>query len=1277
MKKNILIPALAIAATLTAGAKTADELRVYINPGHGSWTPNDRPNPTVVHGQYTRTGTDTLGFFESNTNLQKGFGLMERLIDYGVKFDRTLNQTGELWQVGAARDMSNNIVFSHVKCGPYHDDNGTAKQLGSAAPKDLEYYNRDLSEISQEVIANNFDVFISIHSNALEDGLTTNYPLYLYRGYDTPKADTGLTTEIQEQSKKMAQMCWPYGIANTHSGWTAYANSQNIRGDINFYGSGSVSSITGYKGYLGALKHNTPGFLVEGYFHTYQPARHRALNHDVSRLEGVAYAHGLADYFGLTKEKTGTVYGIVRDLHEKFSHNYYKPNPATKDVYKPINGIKVILSKGNEKIAEYTTDGEYNGAYVFDGLEPGEYDITFESDTYKSGDPVIVTVKAADITYVQSQLEAKDYVAPKKEYVNYPDPAAKIAGVAAADEYAFAATYTDEPVAELEGKIIRRAIAREGLIYILAVDKEITYAANIAPEDQAQPTIIVYNPAIKRTVATVSTAACAGSVAPVGDIQVTAEGYLLATNLTKNQYADAQIQDGDAGRGTLFVYRWDNDENGLPAGEAKQWLKTQNAGRWYRSYAGNTFAWSGTIEDGQVLLAQPTITAPNHNLRSTMITVANGMQVATGDILYPNTDSRAWGEVDFGPGFRYITSPLDKTKVMGVGPKAVLDFDFAHADNGTDNAKGNEQTVNPGTVGFFKYAGQSYMAAPSYDGEAINGVTLTLVSNGVDKATPVSTINTTVAAVTPAALGTEGAAAGNAAVMGEVEAVYDEITELPVQAFINLYLIRDGKITKFTTRNVKQPVQRKEMAYGLNAVKEGTDHIITYSITGDAVGADLILTPAEGESVRIAVPAAAGANTYTLPASEIAEGTYTWAIEVRSKANANAGEYASDNHGLSDTRGGVVTITDPTAASYGYTVVAHGKMQGIDIYDPAGNKVGQRVWKNHSTFGKTGNTNQSDPFRGHEREGKAVLAGWGDSSAGLIVVDPLQNEEPYGLYAGTKQSAGHWMYNGVNLGGGVAGHCFVGKGENTRLYTFSEDHEGLNGSGATENSVVRYDLGNAWQITAAPVVIGHKATMANTNVDMLGYGNGFFMSQVRGAGNNATGCPGFVYISADTEDQTFNSGTIEGMTECNAGIAISPDGKTLAVGESSRIAIYDVTWKSDDTPAVAFKYAIPTSKTVGWSHMRFDAAGNLHTYERENGGYHSYAMQDLNPVVTTPAQPANIIAVGDDVRDITVEATGANPVYYNLNGVRVDAADLRPGVYVKVAGNTTAKVVVK
>ena len=60
---------------------SATAQRVYINPGHGDWGPNSRPMATVPFPNLHATtgGPDTLGFYESNTNLWKAFALNEKL----------------------------------------------------------------------------------------------------------------------------------------------------------------------------------------------------------------------------------------------------------------------------------------------------------------------------------------------------------------------------------------------------------------------------------------------------------------------------------------------------------------------------------------------------------------------------------------------------------------------------------------------------------------------------------------------------------------------------------------------------------------------------------------------------------------------------------------------------------------------------------------------------------------------------------------------------------------------------------------------------------------------------------------------------------------------------------------------------------------------------------------------------------------------------------------------------------------------------------------------
>ncbi len=1255
MKKNIILTALALAATVAAGAKTADELRVYINPGHGSWTPNDRPCTLVGHGAYSRTNTDTLSFFESNTDLEKGFGVLERLIQYGLKFDRTLNQTGDNNTTGAARDMKNNIVMSRVKNGPYHDDNGTASQLGDATPADLYVFNRNLSEICAEVDANNFDMFISIHSNAASEGTNTNYPLFLYRGYDKANMveEDNLTLAHQQASYDMTAKCWPYAYANSHMMWTAYANGTNLRGDISFYGSSSTTNNA--KGYLGALRHHVPGFLVEGYFHTYQPARHRAMNWDVCRVEGDAYAHGIADYFGLAKETTGTIYGVVRDKHEKFKDAAYTPNMTTLDAYKPLNGATAILKKDGIEVARYTTDNYYNGAFVFNGLEPGDYTIEFEAEGYLPiEEPVAVTVKAADAVYPTAQLVSESWTPPAIVYENYPDPAAEAKGMYAPDEYTFNQTYVDEPIAQLADKTVRRVIAYNGKLYILALDKA----------EKPNPTIIVYDPEAKTVLAEVSTEGTEGTEKNVADIQVTADGVLVACAKELCQYSDAQVEAGTV-RGDHNVYKWANDENGLPTGAPVKWFSSKLSGNMYRAYVGETMAYSGTSDEGEIIV--PTRTKSGTKFYFNRYTIVGGELAGANHI----NKTGAWNDDNVLGEYTFTTSPLDKTQLIVTSTKKapltcgfddVLTFSYAPDAVGTN--------LNAATA--FRYIGHSYMAAPD-NAEGNNaGVKLVEVTDGVKAAQNVATTNTSIDAL-----------AATAATAGEVEVVKDVQTEAVTAAYINLYAVRDGKVSRFTTKGTTANVQAAAYAYAL-ASKDNKETVdITYRATGDAPKAELILSDGENEIVVPMGAAVKGENTYTLTKSGLLDEAkeYSWEVRLTNKTIPTSGVVKTMKAATgSNLRASVLTITDPAQASFGYSAFAPGKAEGLTIFDPEGNEVATGLFKNHTLWGgNNGGGNASNPFRGGEREGKFVFAAWGDGASGVTYVDPLDLDAGLqNMYAGEKQSSGAYIYNGVNVGGGHSGLCFVGKGDNTRMYAFSEDHDT---SIAATNSLLYWELGSAWQITMAPKATGEGARWANTNCDLVPYGDGLFMSQCRSAGNNSLGVPCFAYIGKDNAVK-YNSGNEEDklwITSGNSAIAISPDGKTFVLGTYGNMLVMDVAW-NDGVPTMTKRFEIVPTKTADWGTARFDYAGNLHYYARALGKYEVYAIAQEHPVVTTPALATDIIkgdtSVIEDLNDETVDAE-APVLYYNLQGIQVAADNLTPGVYVRVQGKNATKVVIK
>ena len=350
--------------------------KIYVNPGHGTWTSSCRPMATIAHPNTS----DTLGFFESNTNLWKGLYLRDKLVAAG-----------------------HTVIMSRTANGGSH--------YSTAANGN----DKALTVIAAEAEESGADYFISIHSNANADGDNVNYPLFLYRG------KTG--NDYVANSIEMAQAAWPHCFEIHNQGMehnSSYsAANANLQGDITFMGSSSTvtnsHSGNSYTGYYGVLKHGIPGYLVEGYFHTYQPARHRALNPDWCCQEGLRYFRGIQAYYGRAGETKGYIMGYVRTKEKQINQTYYKGRSGN-DIYMPINGAKVQLRDANGNIVPtdcypyvarklrnqnyYTTDNNYNGVFVFSNLTPGKYTLTVYKNGYADYTETL-TVTADKTTYTQ------------------------------------------------------------------------------------------------------------------------------------------------------------------------------------------------------------------------------------------------------------------------------------------------------------------------------------------------------------------------------------------------------------------------------------------------------------------------------------------------------------------------------------------------------------------------------------------------------------------------------------------------------------------------------------------------------------------------------------------------------------------------------------------------------------------------------------------------------------------------------------------------------------
>ena len=337
-------------------AKPSD-FRIYINPGHGGYTSDDR-NIVI----YPFAQGDTLGFYESTSNLHKGLKLdtMLRELGFQTKMSRVLNR---------------------------------------------EIDDRELSAIVEEANAWNSDYMLSIHSNA---GGPSNYVLMLYAGIDLD--DTQQTyptpTPCSDESREISTLIGNYFCENGITTWTS--SVPRIAGDKTF-----ARTAMGWSNGYGVLRGlRVPGVISEGCMHDYHPETYRLMNMDYKYKESFYFRKVFLEYFCHTGMPTGAIGGQVRDAFNKMLFPAIPKIRNSRDELLPIDRATVDLLKDGKKIASYTTDTLYNGVFFFWDLEPGEYTLHADVDHYYTMDTTI-TVVANTIVYQDMMLQMRRETRPE------------------------------------------------------------------------------------------------------------------------------------------------------------------------------------------------------------------------------------------------------------------------------------------------------------------------------------------------------------------------------------------------------------------------------------------------------------------------------------------------------------------------------------------------------------------------------------------------------------------------------------------------------------------------------------------------------------------------------------------------------------------------------------------------------------------------------------------------------------------------------------------------
>ena len=1169
MKKIFMILAAALLC-MSMSAKDLTGIKFYVNPGHGSFGPNDRPMATIPYPNLPTTGMpDTCGFYESNTNMWKCLYLGAKLEAMGAE-----------------------VMYSHTECGPwpYEKKNGdypdyTYNKNGSIANPEIgwqytdgyychpeiEKYNRNLVEITQEVEANNIDYFISVHSNANTDGSTANFPLMLYRGpdsYSTANSVDG--ADYVEGSYEKAKACNEEKLKIMKAGIDVPSSTNlNIRGDWNFYGSHSGRTHANgktYQGYLGVLKHGASGFLSEGYFHTYQPARHRALNQDYCHMEGLDYYRGIINYYGADKETVGYIVGTVKDQYNKMSHSLFTYTPKSNDQWVPCNGAEVILKKAGVEVARYNVDTLYNGIFVFEGLEPGDdYTLDATCSGYLPLDQeqkVALTVKANETTYSMLYLTDTAYVPPTVVYTNYPNPE-QPAYLGVPSVFEMEQVYVDKDMDALfAGKTIRRVLYRDGLMYVLAVDAD------------KNPTLAVVNEygVVEAELPTDFCTVVGAEGLKLSDIAFTAEGVLVGCNKEVVSFTPSNKWN---------LYKWEKTAEGWTGALWQSHANNETAGNYNNAYVGNTFAFSGTLAEGTIAATTVT-TGSSKAVRYAIYSIYDG--VVAGAL---RNQPVGVTELTHGTDMKLVVSPRDSMSfILTSSLTAGNEWQIVNTTKSEPKVMGTLPFIT-NTPNYFKYAGKAMMVAPTIDAEGKNtGVAVYDITAGVDKAQLIKTTNTTLEAS---------------------EATYTAAFAQVKGADLTLYLVADNSVSKFTTTNVAQPVVPAISAYDLKVVNSGGVYTFSYTANSDAKAAALVFYKEGVEAGRVVVDVKKGANTFELAAAMLpgAEGdVFTWALDLTGEAIANWGRV--HHTALSDLKADASTaMVRPFVAinnnpqtdyfQYLYVMDRQGSgnaKSGLHAFTPDYKQINTAPLKGgRATYGS--------PYRTYvDDQGYIWISDGRDATSGIIVADPANLEGTYEEFFDfdNRTSAGLLTNGGVDVGSSSVGISIYGTGKDAKLLTVNEDA----GTWLKEMSLVIYNIGteegtykHSWD--GLPSAQIELKGMAAIDGYPLGCSHGVWIATRRTSGQNNSSATALQFYdwngtrqmsSAEAPYNELIDGSLSGAC------ALTEDESVLYfVDGSCNLMVWDIVWEGDK-PAMTLRYSYATG-LADIREMHLDYAGNL------------------------------------------------------------------------------------
>ena len=322
---------------VSLGASAASKTKLYVNPGHGGYTSNDRQTTMpAVNGVKLPVYDETLEGYPQYSTYNNSNCFWE--------------SSGNTYRAQGIKYFWNKYINSNIKLSRESNTQSGDLTLSTIASASNSYGG----------------YFMSLHTNA--GNSSANYVVVMCRA--------------KSKSDYSAYNSTSLAMSKAAANWHDYVKLTNVtystpRGmtDRNFYGGSG----------LGVLNTNTaPGYLAESWFHDYRPEAFRMCSKGYNFYLAWQLLRAYLESPGMDVNIYPIIVGDIRDLSKSCGYTSYKTRG--RDQYLAINGAKVTLvnvATGGSK--SYTTDQFNNGFYTFYDCVPGAtYEITVTKDGYKT-----------------------------------------------------------------------------------------------------------------------------------------------------------------------------------------------------------------------------------------------------------------------------------------------------------------------------------------------------------------------------------------------------------------------------------------------------------------------------------------------------------------------------------------------------------------------------------------------------------------------------------------------------------------------------------------------------------------------------------------------------------------------------------------------------------------------------------------------------------------------------------------------------------------------------